>query len=94
LLHRNWEVFVVRRSASIFGTPGDTVSLLPMTDEVHGIVTEGLYYPLRHETLRLGPARGVSNVLVDHEARVTVESGLLLCMHEIRGAGSEVRNAG
>lgn len=88
LLHRNWEVFVIRHRARIYGTPGDTVSLLPMTDEVHGIVTEGLYYPLRHETLQLGPARGVSNVLVDHEAQVTIEEGLLLCMHEMRERGT------
>ena len=83
LLHRNWEVFVVRRSASIFGTPGDTVSLLPMTDEVHGIVTEGLYYPLRHETLRLGPARGVSNVMEADTARVWLRAGLLLVVHTL-----------
>lgn len=84
LLHRNWEVFVIRSRSRVVGSAGDTVSLLPMTDEVHGITTEGLYYPLRHESLRLGPARGVSNVLVDREAIVVVEAGLLLCMHEIR----------
>ncbi len=83
LLQDGWEVFVIRSYAHIIGTPGDTVSLLPMTDEVQGIVTEGLYYPLQHETLRLGPARGVSNVLVDHEAEVRVGTGLLLCMHEV-----------
>lgn len=87
LVQDDWEVFVIRHAARITGTPGDTVSLLPMTDEVHGIVTEGLYYPLRHETLRLGPARGVSNVLVTEEASVRVESGLLLCMHQQQGLG-------
>lgn len=83
LLQDDWEVFVIRNSAHIVGTPGDTVSLLPMTDEVQDIVTSGLYYPLQHETLRLGPARGVSNVLVGHEAKIKVESGLLLCMHKV-----------
>ncbi len=82
LLHGTWEVFVIRDRTHIVGTPGDTVSLLPMTDEVQGIVTEGLYYPLQHETLRLGPARGVSNVLVGHKAAIGVEMGLLLCMHQ------------
>lgn len=82
LWHRGWEVFVIRDHAHITGTPGDTVSLLPMSDEVHGIVTDGLYYSLQHETLRLGPARGVSNVLVSDTAQVSVKSGLLLCMHQ------------
>jgi len=83
LLQDEWEVFVIRDQMRIVGTPGDTVSLLPMTDEVQGIVTEGLYYPLQHETLRLGPARGVSNVLIAHEAEVRVAAGLLLCMHQM-----------
>jgi thiamine pyrophosphokinase len=82
LLHRGWEVFVIRSSATIQGQPNAVVSLLPMTDAVTGIVTEGLYYPLHGETLRLGPARGVSNVLLNTTARVSVESGLLLCMHQ------------
>jgi thiamine pyrophosphokinase len=82
LLHRGWEVFAIRDRAAINGAPDDLVSLLPMTDEVSGIVTEGLYYPLRDETLRLGPARGVSNRLVDRTAHVSIRSGILLCMHE------------
>lgn len=84
LLHGHWQVFVIRTHARIVGTPGDTVSLLPVTDEVQGIVTSGLHYPLRHETLRLGQARGVSNMLVGHEAVIRVAAGLLLCMHETR----------
>lgn len=85
LLHRRWQVFAIRDRARIFGTPGDTVSLLPMTEAVSGIVTEGLYYPLRDEMLRLGPARGVSNVLVGTDADVRIASGILLCMHEQAG---------
>jgi thiamine pyrophosphokinase len=82
LLHERWEAFAIRRSASIYGTPGDIVSLLPMTEVVTGIITTGLYYPLQNEALRLGPARGVSNVLVSSQADVTIERGILLCMHE------------
>jgi thiamine pyrophosphokinase len=86
MLQDRWELFAIRRSARISGKPGDLVSLLPMTDEVAGIITEGLYYPLRDESLILGPARGVSNVLVGDEASVSVRSGILLCMHELGGA--------
>jgi thiamine pyrophosphokinase len=84
LLHRNWEVFVIRRSARIVGQVDEIVSLLPMTEVVSGITTEGLYYPLHDEVLRLGPARGVSNRLVDIEAHVHVADGILLCMHELQ----------
>jgi thiamine pyrophosphokinase len=64
----------------ITGEPGDTLSLLPVGAAV-GIVTDRLKYPLRHETLTFGPARGMSNVLLEHEARVTFESGLLFMIH-------------
>lgn len=89
MLHERWELFAIRRSARIFGAPGDVVSLLPMTDEVAGIITDGLYYPLRDESLILGPARGVSNVLVSQEASIRVRSGILLCMHELPAAEVE-----
>ena len=83
MLHRDWEVFVIHQTANIDGQPGQTVSLLPMTEQVEGIVTQGLYYPLQNETLRLGPARGVSNVLTAERATVTIRSGILLAMHQM-----------
>ncbi len=63
------------------GQPGDTLSLLPMSPTVTGLVTDKLKYPLRHETLAFGPARGMSNVLLENKARVTFESGILLVIH-------------
>lgn len=63
------------------GAPGDTISLLPLTPEAARIVTEGLMYPLRGETLRIGAARGVSNVMQAAQARVTLGEGLLLVVH-------------
>ena len=81
LLENDWEIFAIRDRAELNGTPDDLVSLLPMTDEVTGILTDGLYYPLRNEVLRLGPARGVSNVLTGTRALVQIRSGILLCMH-------------
>ncbi|XWX03303.1 thiamine diphosphokinase [Aggregatilineales bacterium SYSU G02658] len=66
---------------AITGEVGDTVSLIPLAGDVHEIVTEGLRYPLRRETLRFGPARGVSNELAAPAARVAVGAGLLLLVH-------------
>jgi thiamine pyrophosphokinase len=65
----------------IDGQPGDTLSLLPLSAEATGVETHGLKYPLRQETLVFGSARGMSNVLLEHEARLTFESGLLLIIH-------------
>lgn len=66
----------------INGVVGDTVSLIPLSDTVEGIVTEGLYYPLNGENLVLGPARGVSNVIDAADAGLSFETGLLLLTHQ------------
>lgn len=63
------------------GVAGDTVSLLPFGGAAHGIHTVGLRYPLHGESLFVGPARGVSNVLLDARAVVRVDAGMLLCVH-------------
>lgn len=65
----------------VTGNPGDTLSLLPLAGNVKGIFTEGLEYPLNGETLHFGPARGMSNVLLGNEARISFEGGLLLLVH-------------
>ena len=65
----------------IDGASGDTVSLIPLSSEAEGITTRGLRYPLADETLRLGPARGISNVLLSDEATVKFAGGLLLLVH-------------
>ena len=46
----------------------------------HGIVTEGLRYPLRAETLLPGSTRGVSNELLVPIAHVSLTDGVLLAI--------------
>ncbi|HET9496028.1 MAG TPA: thiamine diphosphokinase [Chloroflexia bacterium] len=63
------------------GTPGDTVSLLPLGTDVEGVRTEGLEYPLSGETLLEGRGRGVSNTITGTLGRVWFETGQLLIVH-------------
>lgn len=65
------------------GNIDDTISLIPIGDKVEGITTHNLKYPLNHETLELGPARGVSNVMTSENATVTLTRGLLLIVHTV-----------
>ena len=67
----------------IAGSPGDTLSLLPMTGTVRGVRTEALYYPLRDEDLFFGLTRGVSNVMQASSARVHVAEGVLLVVRTL-----------
>lgn len=72
---------------AVAGQPGDLLSLLPVGGDAVGIRTEGLLYPLHDETLLLGQARGMSNVLLGTRARLTLRNGLLLVIHT---AGEEM----
>jgi thiamine pyrophosphokinase len=75
-------IFVLRPGTHrLLGAAGDTVSLLPLYGDVTDIRTEALKYPLHGETLAFGPARGVSNVMLESEASVSFVSGLLLVVH-------------
>ncbi len=64
----------------IQGQPGDLISLIPLVS-AERITTRDLRYPLGGGTLRFGPARGVSNVIVGNRPAVHFRYGLLLLVH-------------
>jgi len=72
------ELRLIRDELRLSAQRGSLLSLLPLTPAVTGVTTRGLYYPLNAETLVFGSSRGVSNVFLDTEAYVSIESGLLL----------------
>ena len=63
------------------GAPGDTISLIPLGGDAVGVRTSRLVYPLHAETLRVGPARGISNVIAESGASVTLAAGVLIVVH-------------
>jgi len=75
------ELFLIRERGEVRGRPGDVVSLLPLGGPARGICTSGLRYPLRGETLYPERTRGISNELVEHQAQIELEQGLLICVH-------------
>ncbi len=86
------EVFLVRPGElgrEIDGRPGDRVSLLPWGGPAGGIHTAGLYYPLRGESLYPERTRGISNQMTETKARVTLQTGLLICIHTRMTAPSQ-----
>jgi len=68
------------RTWEINGQPGDTVSLIPLQGDAEGISSHGLRYPLREGVLHFGVGRGVSNVLLENPAQVSLRKGLLVCI--------------
>ncbi len=76
------EIRIIRsgEKISLNGQPGDTVSLIPLQGDAHGITTTGLEYPLDRGTLHFGATKGVSNLLNDVHGSVIFEEGYLLCV--------------
>ena len=73
-------VIVVHDHGALDGTPGQLCSLLPLGGPAVGVLTAGLRYPLRRETLPPGTTRGVSNEFLGSHASVSLDSGVLLAV--------------
>ena len=71
---------------SLPGDLDDLISLIPLTYAVEGITTRGLYYPLLDETLKFGPARGISNVISEASPAVSFRAGKLIVVHTMEPA--------
>jgi thiamine pyrophosphokinase len=76
------------------GDEGDLVSLLPLGERAEGVTTSGLLYPLLNETLRAGPARGLSNVRIAAVASVSLRHGHPLIVETRTNADAEQRGTG
>jgi thiamine pyrophosphokinase len=73
-------VHVVRGERRLHGEPGELISLFAVHGPATRVVTDGLVYGLRGETLEPGSSRGVSNVFAAPEARIALERGVLLAV--------------
>jgi thiamine pyrophosphokinase len=75
---------VIRDRAEIAGRVGDTLSLIALKGDAHGVTIEGCEYPLNEATLPFGATLGISNVLTQNTAKITVKQGQILALHTRR----------
>ncbi len=59
----------------LFGMKGKTVSIIPMSERLLGVTLSGFYYPLSNEDLYFCESRGISNVITEDTASVSVLGG-------------------
>lgn len=71
------ELQVENQHLVLQGTPGQTVSILPLTGNLHVSATN-LVYPLNELELNFGSSRGVSNVMADSDATINIKGGYAL----------------
>lgn len=72
------EIRLIDRSITLHRRPDMKVTLLPLSENVEGVTTQGLYYPLTNATIPMGSTWGVSNEFTGDTAGVSISKGLLL----------------
>ncbi len=68
---------ILKKKISFSAVIGQPISILPM-GKCSGIVTNGLKYPLRNESLELGVREGSSNEAIKTSVSISVRTGALL----------------
>jgi len=80
ILDESVQILRVDRRHTLEGAQGHTVSLLPL-GRADGVTLEGFFYPLHTYTLTSDYPLGVSNVVTEDHAVVSVENGDLILFH-------------
>jgi thiamine pyrophosphokinase len=75
-------IYGITEKLQVSGKRGDTISLLPWGGDVEGVTTEGMKWELQNEPFPFGPARGISNVMMQDHVTITLKIGVLLVIHQ------------
>lgn len=78
IVDKHNKINITNNTIKIEGAKGDLVSLIPITTTVEGITTTGLMYSLNNASMNIGKSLGVSNVMENNIATVSVTKGYLL----------------
>jgi len=81
IIDRAVSIEAIRDRAEIAGRVGDILSLIALRGDAHGVTIEGCAYPLNDATLPCGATLGISNVLTQNTAKITVKQGEILAIH-------------
>lgn len=85
ILDERVRIVRIDREAVLYGAKGDTISLIPV-GEAHGVTLEGLYYHSKEElSFDFVHPLGISNVVTEETARITVREGDLFLFHHYNG---------
>jgi thiamine pyrophosphokinase len=84
IIDHHLSIQVIRGQTEITGQAGDTLSLIALKGDAHGVTIEGCEYPLNEAILPFGATLGISNLLAQNTAKITVKQGQILALHTRR----------
>ena len=74
-----------RPSVEFMGSPGDYISLVPISMVVSGIRTTGLRWSMENAAITLGQAKTISNELALSRGGFNITSGIAIATHQFQG---------
>lgn len=78
IINEKNEIYLINKSIELNGKIGGIISLIPYSQNVEEIYTEGLYYALSGQNMSLEMPYGISNIFTKEKASIRIKSGLLL----------------
>lgn len=78
IINKNNLMYLINDNTTFKNRINETVSLIPLSDEVVGITTKGLFYPLKNASMKKDKPIGISNIIISEEAEVKIKKGELL----------------
>lgn len=82
ILTGNGHVYLVNGNLQLKVAMDSIVSLLPLSDVVIGVNTQGLYYPLTNVDIHKGSTLTISNKVACEDINISHEDGILLVVVE------------
>jgi len=83
IVDKSTEIIIVDREIELVGNIGDTITLIPLSNEAKKVTLEGLKYPWGGETISFGSTLGISNVFAAEHIKITVGEGMLLVVKNL-----------
>jgi len=81
LIDEYCEAFVIDQEVAFNGAEGQTVSIIALAEKVEGITLKGFIYEIKDAALTMGESLGISNIINEACAIISIRSGSLLVIH-------------
>ncbi len=92
LRDENNEAFLVFGEMTLPKREGWYLSLLPIGGDVQGVTVEGVSYPVENTTYYLADSLGISNEIVQDEAKICIKQGFLLGIFSRDGKKTKMKH--
>ena len=78
IIDENNQIYIAKDKFSLNGKVGDIISIIPFCNDLLGVTTDGLDYPLCDGMIKCGTSLGVSNVMTKDNFSITIKKGTAL----------------